>query len=138
MFLCKQFQLPLMKKIILPALFLGLVLIAGCIQRETGVLQGKVTIGPLCPVEPCRISPDQMEKVYEMRKILIYDANRQSLLEEVNISRNATYRIELNPGSYVVDINRIGIDRSAEVPGKINIEPGKTVVLDINIDTGIR
>jgi hypothetical protein len=127
-----------MKKIILAALLLGLVLIAGCIQREKGVLQGKVTIGPLCPVEPCRISPSQMEKVYEMRKILIYDANRQSVLEEVNIDKNGTYRIELNPGNYVVDINRIGIDRSTEVHGKINIEPGKTVVLDINIDTGIR
>ncbi|MCZ7385784.1 MAG: hypothetical protein O8C63_13715 [Candidatus Methanoperedens sp.] len=34
-----------MKKIVLPALLLGLVLIAGCIQRETGVLQGHVKIG---------------------------------------------------------------------------------------------
>jgi hypothetical protein len=127
-----------MKKIIVPALLLGLVLIAGCVQRETGVLQGKVTIGPLCPVEPCHISPDQMEKAYDLRKILIYDANRQSVLEEVNISRNGTYMINLAPGNYVVDINRIGIDRSGEVPEKINIEPGKTVVLDINIDTGIR
>jgi len=127
-----------MKKIILPALFLGLVLIAGCIQRETGVLQGHVKIGPLCPVEPCRIAPDQMEKAYDLRKILIYDANRQSVLEEVKIDKNGTYMVNLAPGNYVVDISRIGIDRSAEVPGKINIEPGKTVVLDINIDTGIR
>lgn len=127
-----------MKKIIIAMLFLGLVLIAGCIQREKGVLQGNVTIGPLCPVEPCRISPEKMEKAYELRKILIYDANRQSVLEEVNINKNGTYSIYLNPGKYVVDINRTGIDRSAEVPKEINIEPGKTVVLDINIDTGIR
>ncbi|MGB8217440.1 MAG: hypothetical protein WCE94_09070 [Candidatus Methanoperedens sp.] len=127
-----------MKKIIMAALFLGLVLIAGCVQRETGVLQGHVRIGPLCPVEPCRISPDQMEKVYDLRKILIYDENRQSLLEEVQIDKNGSYMVNLAPGNYVVDINRIGIDRSAQVPGKINIESGKTVVLDISIDTGIR
>jgi hypothetical protein len=127
-----------MKKFILAALFLGLVLIAGCIQREKGVLQGNVTIGPLCPVEPCRTSPGQMEKVYELRKILIYDANRQSVLDEVNIDKNGTYRIDLNPGKYVVDIKIIGIDKSAEVPKEINIESGKTVVLDIDIDTGIR
>jgi hypothetical protein len=104
-----------MKKIILAALFLGLVLIAGCVQRETGVLQGHVKIGPLCPVEPCRISPDQMEKVYDLRKILIYDANRQSVLEEVRIDKNGTYIVNLAPGNYIVDINRIGIDRSTEV-----------------------
>ncbi len=127
-----------MKKIILAVLFLGLVLIAGCIQQEKGVLQGNVTIGPLCPVEPCHVSPQQMEKVYELRKILIYDANRQSVLEEVNIDKNGTYSIYLNPGKYVVDINKTGIDRSADVPKEINIEPGKTVALDINIDTGIR
>ncbi len=127
-----------MKKIIIAALLVGLVLIAGCIQREKGVLQGHVKIGPLCPVEPCRTSPEQMEKVYELRKILIYDANRQSVLEEVNIDKNGNYSIGLNPGKYLVDINRTGIDRSAEVPKEINIESGKTVVLDINIDTGIR
>ncbi len=127
-----------MKKIILAVLFLGLVFFAGCIQQEKGVLQGNVTIGPLCPVEPCHVSPQQMEKVYELRKILIYDANRQSVLEEVNIDKNGTYSIYLNPGKYVVDINKTGIDRSADVPKEINIEPGKTVALDINIDTGIR
>ena len=127
-----------MKKIIMAALFLGLVLIAGCVQSEKGVLQGHVKIGPLCPVEPCRIAPDQMEKVYDVRKILIYDENRQTLLEEVQIDKNGSYMVNLAPGNYVVDINRIGIDRSAQVPGKINIEAGKTVVLDISIDTGIR
>ena len=48
------------------------------------------------------------------------------------------YSIELETGIYIIDINRIGIDSSSDVPLEIEIRPGETVKLDIDIDTGIR
>jgi hypothetical protein len=38
----------------------------------------------------------------------------------------------------VIDINRLGIDSSGDVPRKVDIIEGGTIELDIDIDTGIR
>jgi hypothetical protein len=70
--------------------------------------------------------------------VLVYDSGHNKLLYTVSLDDNGNYRIELEPGTYVVDINHVGIDRSSEVPKTIEIEPGITVVLNISIDTGLR
>jgi hypothetical protein len=46
--------------------------------------------------------------------------------------------VELDPGVYRVDINRIGVDSSSDVPEQVEIVAGLTFKLDIDIDTGIR
>ena len=38
----------------------------------------------------------------------------------------------------MIDISHGGIDRSSDVPKKIEIVSGQTVVVNIDIDTGIR
>ena len=60
------------------------------------------------------------------------------LILQVDIDCEGKYRAELKPGFYTVDINNIGIDRSEEVPVKIEIKASESVTLDIDIDTGIR
>lgn len=59
-------------------------------------------------------------------------------LKQIGQSDKASFSVQLNPGSYVIDINRIGIDNSKDLPTTVHIQPGQTVVLDIDIDTGIR
>lgn len=108
------------------------------VTQEPGVLQGKVTIGPLVPVERPGIKYEIPCEVYEARKIMVYDKKHKKLIEQVDIDCNGNYRVELEPDFYVIDINRIGIDHSSEVPAKIEIEPSETILLDIDIDTGIR
>jgi hypothetical protein len=46
--------------------------------------------------------------------------------------------VELNPGRYIVDTDNIGIGGSKDLPKEVKIESGKTIKLNINIDTGIR
>ncbi len=107
--------------------------------NQPGILTGNVTIGPLCPVEPCDMTPEQIESAYSERKILIYPANDTfRLAKEVDVHYNKPYRVELTPGEYIVDINHIGMDRSGDVPAHISIKPNATDTLDIDIDTGIR
>ena len=112
----------------------------GCsdVTQEPGVLRGKVTIGPLVPVERPGVEYEIPCEVYEVRKIMIYDKNHNKLVKQVDIDCGGSYRTELEPGFYVVDINRIGIDHSPEVPMKIEIKPRETIQLNIDIDTGIR
>lgn len=135
-----------MKKclLLLAVLVIGL-LILGCSNTavEKGLLQGYVHIGPVSPVEKPGEEVNIRCEVYEARKIMIYDESGHKLVKQVDTDCNASenyarYRVELEPSVYTVDINRIGVDSSSDVPKKIEIVSGATVRLDIDIDTGIR
>lgn len=79
------------------------------------------------------VSPE----VYDARKIIVSD-NAGIIIAVVDIDGQGFYRILLDPGFYMVDINKIGIDRSDDVPKDIEIRAGEGITLDINIDTGVR
>ena len=114
--------------------------VAGCVSetKAPGTLEGYVTIGPIWPVErPGEQKPIPPE-VYEARKVMVYDKPGKRLVEEISLTSEGYYSVQLKPGTYRVDINRIGIDSSSDVPKQIVIETGQTVVLNIDIDTGIR
>jgi hypothetical protein len=123
-------------------LFSGML--SGCLTNldssnpQYGLVFGKVTIGPLCPVEPCQISEEQIDKIYAERKIIIYMEDSSTVVQTVSIDEDRHYEAYLLPGHYVIDINHNGIDRSGDVPKAIAIEEGKIIRLDIDIDTGIR
>ena len=103
-----------------------------------GLLFGNVSIGPLCPVEPCNLSEDFIEEVYEARKIIIYKEDSSTVVGTLDINGNHIYKTNLVPGHYVIDINHLGIDHSGDVPKAIAIAADEVIQLDIDIDTGIR
>ena len=129
--------------LLITAVTFGLLLIGCSNTPEKGLLHGNVNIGPISPVEQPGQTTILRCDIYDARKILIFDKSGNKLLEQVNIECNAEenytrYRVELEPGIYIVDINRIGVDSSSDVPKQIEIQSGITVRLDIDIDTGIR
>lgn len=131
------------KFILLAIVFIGLVLAGlligcSCGTAGSGILEGNVTIGPICPVEqpghPCPV-PCEM---YQARKVLIYNSSGTKLIAEAAIDCNGHYRVELKSGGYTVDINHDGFGHISGVPEKIELKSGQTVELNIDIDTGIR
>ena len=114
--------------------------ISGCssVGSEAGILHGNVSIGPISPVERPGETPTIPCEVYEARKIMVYDKKGNKLIQQIDIDCDSRYRTELKPGIYTIDINRIGIDHSSDVPQSVEIKPNITVRLDIDIDTGIR
>jgi len=108
-------------------------------EENSGILQGIVTIGPITPVErPGEKTPIPPE-VYEARKIMVYDKSGKELIQQVDIdNESGWYVAHLKPGTYAIDINRIGMDSSDDVPQQVEIQLGITTRLDIDIDTGIR
>ena len=118
-------------------IFLGLVFSCSA-PEEPGILQGHVTIGPIQPVVRPGETVEVPCEVYEARKIMVYDTSGKKLVRQVDIDCDGTYTVELSPGTYVVDINRTGIDSSSDVPKAVEINSGLTTMLDIDIDTGIR
>ncbi|MBN1369760.1 MAG: hypothetical protein JW954_05945 [Dehalococcoidaceae bacterium] len=123
--------------------FLGIMLLSCNSPGKTGLLQGKVAIGPLTPVEQPGQTTTVPCEVFQLRKIMVYNEAGDKLIKQVDIDCNeqedyARYRVELEPGIYTIDINHTGVDFSKGLPEQVEIKPGMTVNLDIDIDTGIR
>jgi len=107
-------------------------------QQPHGRLAGTVKIGPNCPVEqpgnPCPTPP----LAYSFRKILVYDEQKTRLLFTVDIDSQGLYFIDLFPGRYLIDLKRVGLDRSSDVPKVVDIRANVVTALNISIDTGLR
>jgi hypothetical protein len=103
----------------------------------TETLTGNVSIGPLCPVEPCMVPPDRLTAAYAARTIIVSDTGG-SMIATTAPDPYDGYSFILKPGMYVVDIRPLGIDQSPDLPENVTIHAGETVTLDISVDTGIR
>jgi len=128
------------KAIVLVLVLVGLLMV-GCSAggtQATGTLEGRVTIGPISPVQREGEVTVVPPEVYATRKVMVYDKIGKNLIKQVDIDGKGHYQVELKPATYTIDINRIGIDSSGEVPRQIEIKAGETVTLNIDIDTGIR
>jgi len=120
-------------------LTVAMVLNCCCIQAGsgTGTLAGNVSIGPLCPVEPCTVSHDRRVAAYEARPITI-SSTGGTVVSTVIADPETGYLVVLKPGTYIVDIPYQGAGGSRDPPRTVTIRSGETVRLDISIDTGIR
>jgi hypothetical protein len=104
-----------------------------------GLLIGHVTIGPLTPV--VRIdqpTPTIPPEVFTSRQLDVYQADGKTWVSSVQFKSDGTYQISLMPGNYVIALPRKGIEHARELPKEIKIEAGQTVIVDIDIDTGMR
>jgi hypothetical protein len=126
-------------------LFVMVLLVSSCGQTspQTGLLQGSVTIGPITPVEIPGQNPIVPPEVFSSRKVLVYDSAGKSLIKEVIIyqvkqTANGYYTVQLEPGVYQINVTNTGIGGGANLPETITITAGQTMILDIDIDTGIR
>lgn len=100
--------------------------------KTSAIVHGKVSIGPLCPVEPCKNTTNPY-----LGKGLIFKMGAEEKLARLNIIGD--FYINLPTGNYSVtlsDCNYIGC--SSVFPKSIRVETNKTFELNLDIDTGIR
>jgi hypothetical protein len=128
---------------------IAIVFINGCIQSQTnntnnkttdtGFLEGKVVIGPLCPMEtvPPSSNCQPTEKTFKEYPIAVYTVEKKTKIAQINPNLDGTYSLELPVGTYIVDLEK-GHMFEKNLPATVTIEEGKTTTLNINIDTGIR
>jgi hypothetical protein len=128
---------------------LAVILLAGCGPGSSprilpaapdGILHGKVTVGPLQPVERAGVpSPTPPPEVFTSRSINIFQSDGKTLVANAHFSPDGTYRVNLPPGTYIIDIpHNGGLGSAKGLPKTITIDSNQTVELDIDIDTGIR
>lgn len=122
----------------------GLMLFSSCdkqTSRETGFLKGKITIGPICPVE--KIPPDPgclpTAETYKAFPVSIWTSDETRKIVQIKPSLDGSFSTELAPGTYLVvlekDQNKPG---GSNLPVKVSVVSQNITLLNINIDTGIR
>ena len=108
---------------------------AACPGVKTGTLKGKVTIGPLCPVEPC---PVNILNPYTSRTVIVQKQTGEFLLPII-LREDGSFEIEIGSGVYALSLSDcIFLGCSHGLPKTVTIEAGETAEVEINIDTGIR
>ena len=132
-------------KRILAAIFLsGIVVISGCGSKKTlvaGILEGTISIGPICPVET--IPPDPAclptAETYKAYPVSVFTSDGKTKVAQLMPSLDGAYTSELPQGDYLIVLekakNNIG---GSNLPVMVSITAQDKTLLNINIDTGIR
>jgi len=136
-----------MKKLILILFLVSIVLISGCkqvtIDKVYGFLDVEVKISPLCggPLDWQCKSSEELKRIYEERKIEVYEQATNIKLLEKNLfyddqTKSGKLSIPLEPGTYMIKVSdgvsfTLGHDTAREVVVVAN----QRTKLDINILT---
>lgn len=125
-----------------------LMLITGlysCIGQSgmgvAGVLKGKISIGPLCPVETVPPSPNCLPTLdtYKTWATALWTLTKKTKVITLNPSIDGNYQVSIPSGKYIVDFSGFQNYRTgSNLPSEITVLPNDTLVFNINIDTGIR
>ena len=122
----------------------GLLLSGGCnklFTRDAGFLEGKISIGPICPVEKDPPDPACLPtaETYKAYPVGVWTSGGRRKVAVLDPSPDGTYRSELDEGSYliVLERDRSGIGAS-NLPVEVTVISESTTILNIEIDTGIR
>lgn len=125
-------------------LLTGLLYVAGCEKqgtKEAGILEGKISIGPLCPVETDPPNPACLPtyETYKSYPVGVWTFNGKRKIVQLEPALDGSFKVELDPGDYLVILetahSAIG---SSNLPGKVEITSQNRTIFNVNIDTGIR
>jgi hypothetical protein len=121
-----------------------IAVMSGCDSKKTlvaGILEGTISIGPICPVET--IPPDPAclptAETYKAYPVSVFTSDGKTKIAQLMPSLDGSYTSELPPGDYLVVLerakNNIG---GSNLPAIVSISSQDKTLLNINIDTGIR
>ncbi len=109
--------------------------------QDTGLLEGVISIGPICPVETDPPDPGCLPtyETYKAYPVSIRTSNGSRKITQIDPALDGSYKLELDPGNYLVILetiqNRIG---SSNLPAEVTIISHDKTIFNIDIDTGIR
>lgn len=104
--------------------------------NRTGIVEGKVTIGPFNPVEPST-GPVVPPGTYSSRSLIL--TPRLGAPTYIPLSEDGSFRAEVGAGVYQATLSDcVFLGCKSSLPVSVTVVSGETTVLSIDIDTGIR
>lgn len=132
------------KWIVVSSIFAILLVLNGCernLPGETGLLEGRVSIGPICP--SATIPPAQeclpTAETYKAYPVTVWTSDGRWKIGQLAPDLDGMYSLELLPGQYLLVLEKskstIG---GSNLPLKVTVVEGQSSNINIDIDTGIR
>lgn len=125
-------------------LLMWVLMSTGCdiqTSQEPGILEGKILIGPICPVETDPPDPGCLPRAetYRAYPVGVWTADGGKRLLQINPALDGSYKNYLEPGRYLIKLenDRRSFGRS-NLPVEVSIVSNNITMLNIDIDTGIR
>lgn len=125
-------------------LLAGFFSIAACnkhTDRETGILTGTISIGPLCPVETDPPDPGCLPtaETYKAFPVYVWTADYSRRIILISPALDGTFSTELTPGNYLIKLeNEQNGPGGSNLPQVVTINSLEQTIINIDIDTGIR
>ena len=135
-------------------ILVAFLFLLGCenVAIDAGIIEGKVTIGPLCgniPVgitgnNPCGLTDEQMDQVYSKYKVAIYsESNRKTALKEVVLNRTGAFSFEVPTGGYSVEVvlpqgSGTSTQLDSELKKTVSVTKSMVTTISLNVNTGIQ
>jgi hypothetical protein len=131
------------ERILILIFLVGLMFTLGCDKQaepENGFLEGKISIGPLCPVETDPPEPRCLPtaETYKAYPVYVCTPDGSKKIELISPALDGSFKTELAPGKYLVVLDKEQRIGSSNLPMEVTINSFKTTVISIEIDTGIR
>jgi len=136
---------PIIKYLMLSVIVV-VTLISSCTKQSivtgNGVLKGKISIGPICPVETIPPQPQCLptRDTYNNYATAVWTSDKKNILITIIPNLDGTYLVDLPAGDYVLDYataRSLGVGGS-NLPSAFTIADKDTLTLNVSIDTGIR
>jgi hypothetical protein len=113
----------------------------GIFNDGSGTLKGKITIGPICPVETVPPNPDcqPTAETYKAYPVTVWSTDMKHLIAKIQPSLDGSYSAMVPDGTFLVVLQKqLSGPGGSNLPVTVVISDGIVTTLDINIDTGIR
>jgi hypothetical protein len=108
---------------------------------QAGTLNGKILIGPLCPVvtDPPNPGCQPTAETYKAYPVSVWTSDMKVKIATLAPALDGTYSASLPAGKWIVYLEKdpMGVGGS-NLPVTITVTEGSHITLDIDIDTGIR
>ena len=102
--------------------------------QQNGIIEGTISIGPLCPVEPCQMP---QSNIYTSKAVVLQPLLGSSIY--ISLKYDGGYHASVPAGTYNMNLTNCTYIGCARVlPKSVKIKPFSTTVINISIDTGIR
>lgn len=121
---------------------------------DTGTVEGKVTIGPLCgniPIvtntsNPCGFSDEQIDQIYSKYKVSINGVvSGKIVTKEYVLNKVGVFTFEVPVGAYKIEVilpdgsaNQTGLIPQNNLKKDIIISKNQVIKIDFEVNTGIR
>jgi hypothetical protein len=109
-------------------------------SMKGGILEGTITIGPICPVETIPPSSDCLPtaETYKAYPVGIWTLDGSRRIALIAPALDGSFSMGLDPGEYLIRLDKTSGVGGSNLPKQIVISTQEKTTVSIDIDTGIR